>query len=131
MEVTRVTEDGPQVVVFGCKHTATPVLSGGEGLPSFEYREIPCLGALDPLDALRVLDVGADGVLAIGCYAGRCRHLTGSQRAKRVVAHVGDVLEEAGLGRDRVAISLGSPLDPDAIIEDLRNFIHTLGGSDR
>ena len=125
-----MTEPGPRVVVFGCIHTATPILTGREGLPPFDYRELPCLGALDPLYVLRALDEGSAGVLVIGCYVGRCRHLTGSQRAKQVIGHVGDVLEEAGLGREVVGISLGSPLDQGAIIDDLRKFINTFGGTD-
>jgi len=114
-------------VVYGCRHTATPVL-GDEtvrreaGLPDMEYRELPCLGTLDPLMAMRDLVAGADHVLAVGCYTSRCEHLTGSQRAMRALSHVGDVLEEAGVDRSRVGIVLGSPIDPRAIIEDIIEF---------
>jgi coenzyme F420-reducing hydrogenase delta subunit len=114
-------------VVYGCRHTATPVL-GDEagrreaGLPDMEYRELPCLGTLDPLMALRDLVGGADHVLAVGCYTSRCEHLTGSQRAERALSHVGDVLEEAGVDRSRVGIVLGSPIDPRAIFQAIIKF---------
>ena len=123
------------LVVYGCRHTATPVL-GDEtvrreaGLPKMEYVELPCLGTLDPLMAMRDLMAGADRVLAVGCYPSRCEHLTGSQRAKRALAHVGDVLEEVGVDRSRVGIVLGSPIDPRAIFEAIIEFHLGVRGED-
>jgi len=124
-----------KLVVFGCRHTATPVL-GEEalrreaGLPEMDYRELPCLGALDPLMAMRELDGGAERVLAVGCYVGRCEHLTGSQRARRALARVGDVLEEVGVDRTRVGLVLGSPIDPVAIIAAIIGFMEGQGGDE-
>jgi coenzyme F420-reducing hydrogenase delta subunit len=100
-------------------------------MPPFEYQEISCLGSLDPLAMLRALDEGADGVLAVGCYVGRCRHLTGSQKARMVVGHVGDVMEEAGIPRDRVGVVLGSPLDEGGIVSEVKRFINALEGVER
>lgn len=122
-------------VVYGCRHTATPVLGDESlrreaGLPLVEYRELPCLGTLDPLMAMRDMVAGADRVLAVGCYTSRCEHLTGSQRAKRALAHVGDVLEEVGVDRTRVGIVLGSPIDPRSIFEAIIKFHSGEGGED-
>ena len=125
---------GPRWVVFGCRHTATPLLQEATGrearmaLPSFEYKELTCLGALDPLMVLRALDEGADRVVAVGCLEGRCRHITGSQRAQRAMDHVGDVLEDVGIDRDRVGLVLGSPIDPERVRGRLREFIEGPGG---
>jgi coenzyme F420-reducing hydrogenase delta subunit len=124
-----------RLVVFGCRKTASPVLvEGGSraevGLPEMDYRELPCLGALDPLMPLRELADGADRVLAIGCYVGRCEHLSGSQRAKVAMAHVGDVLEDVGVDRSRVGLVLGSPIDPMAIHDAIKDFMSIDGGED-
>jgi coenzyme F420-reducing hydrogenase delta subunit len=119
------------LVVFGCKHTATPVITGRKEMPGHEYRELPCLGSLDPLHVLRAMDEGAEGVVAIGCFVGRCRHLTGSQRAQQVIDHVGQVLDEIGIDRERVALVLGSPLDEGVIMNELSRFSEQLGGIDR
>jgi len=122
------------MIIFGCKHTATPILEEASGrearvhLPDFEYRELPCLGSLDPLMVMRALDEGARWVVAVGCFQGRCRHLTGSQRAKAALGHVGDVLEEIGLDRKRIGLVLGSPIDQRAIIEQLAVFTTDDGG---
>ena len=126
-----LSERKADVVVFGCQHTATKVIEGRSGLPPFSYREMPCLGTLDPLAVLRALDEGAEGVLVVGCYVGRCRHLTGSQKAKMVVGHVGDVLEDAGISRDRVGMVLGSPLDEEGMVSEVKRFITALEGDDR
>ena len=129
-----MAEKAPRIVVFGCRHTATPVMlrAGGPeavGLPEDSYVELPCLGSLDALEVLRALDRGAEGVVAVGCYQGRCKHLTGSQRAERVVGHVGGVLEEVGLGRDRLALVLGSPLEEGRIMLAIKEFKESLGGN--
>jgi len=121
------------VVVYGCRHTATPVL-GVEavrreaGLPDMEYRELPCLGTLDPLQVMRDLVAGADRVVAVGCYTSRCEHLTGSQRARRALGHVGDVLEEMGVDRSRVGFVQGSPIDPMTINRGLTELLGPSGG---
>jgi coenzyme F420-reducing hydrogenase delta subunit len=122
-------------VVFGCVKTATPVLGDEEmrrraGLPEMEYRELPCLGALDPLMALRELDDGVDRVLGVGCFVSRCEHLTGSQRAKRAMAQVGDVLEGVGVDRSRVGLVLGSPIDPNHIHDAIKEFMSREGGEE-
>lgn len=119
-----------KVLAFGCKHTATPVFEGASDPPDLEYKELPCLGALDALEVLRALNEGADAVLAIGCYISRCQHLTGSQRAQRVIGHVGDVLEEVGLDRSRVGLILGSPIDPRTINDAIKEFMSNDGGED-
>ena len=125
-----LSEREGRVVVFGCQHTATKVLEGRNGLPPFEYQEMPCLGTLDSLAVLRALEDGAKGVMVVGCYVGRCRNLTGSQKARMVIGHVGDVLEEVGIPRDRVDMVLGSPLDERGIVSEVERFIAALGGID-
>lgn len=125
---------GPRIIVYGCRHTATPLLQEASGrearihLPDLEYRELTCLGALDPLMVMRDLDEGADRVVAVGCLVGRCRHLTGSQRAKLALDRVGDILEEVGVGRERVGLVMGSPIDPEQIREGLQDFMKGSGG---
>ncbi len=122
---------GARLVVFGCRHTAGPVIGDGSPagkLPDFDYRELSCLGSLDPLLVMRAMDDGAEGVAAVGCLVGRCRHLTGSQRARSVVGHVGDVLEEVGIDRGRLGLVLGSPIEPKMIIDGLEEFFESLGG---
>jgi coenzyme F420-reducing hydrogenase delta subunit len=124
---------GERLVVFGCRKTATPILGDEEarrkaGLPEMEYRELPCLGALDPLMALRELKDGADRVLGVGCFVSRCEHLSGSQRATRALARVGDVLEEVGVQRSRVGLVLGSPIDPVGVHDGIIEFMSSDGG---
>ena len=122
-------------MVYGCRRTAPPVM-GNEarrreaGLPEIDYRELPCLGALDPLMAMRDLVGGADRVLAVGCYVSRCEHLSGSQRARRALDRLGDLLEEVGVDRARVGLVLGSPIDPAGVFEAINDFISGDGGED-
>jgi coenzyme F420-reducing hydrogenase delta subunit len=77
---------------------------------------------------LRELVDGADRVLAIGCYVSRCEHLSGSQRTRRAMARLGEVIEEMGVDRSRIGLILGSPIDPKAIDDAIHDFMSNDGG---
>jgi coenzyme F420-reducing hydrogenase delta subunit len=122
-----------RIVVFGCRKTGSPVLAdegarSGADLPEMDYRELPCLGALDPLMALRELNEGADVVLGVGCYVSRCEHISGSQRAKVAFERLQGILEEVGIDGSRVGLVLGSPIDPAGIFDAIKEFISSEGG---
>jgi coenzyme F420-reducing hydrogenase delta subunit len=126
---------GERLVVFGCQHTARAVLGDEEarrnaGLPEMDYREVPCLGALDPLMVLRELDGGADLVVGVGCYPGRCEHVSGSQRAKAAMDRLSGLLEEVGVDGSRVGLVLGSPIDPKGVFDAINDFVSREGGED-
>lgn len=105
-----------------------PALGSGGAPVTYVYEELECLGALDGLEVLRALDRGASRVLVIGCHEGRCRHVTGSRRAKAVVAHAQEVLAEAGLDRALVRLVLASPLEPGEVSIAVKEFIAKVDG---
>ena len=63
---------------------------------------LPCTGRLQPEHVLKAFEAGADLVCAIGCREDNCHHLEGSRRCARRVDHVRSVLDEVGLGRQRL-----------------------------
>ncbi len=50
----------------------------------------------------KALESGADGVALFGCPEGACRYLVGSSRAGGRVAQAGRILQEIGVGKDRL-----------------------------
>jgi len=61
-----------------------------------------CSGSLDPTYVLKVLLEGADGVLIGGCHPGECHYISGNLKARRRVAILKSVLQDAGLEPERV-----------------------------
>ena len=53
---------------------------------------------------LKAFEKGADGVMVVGCLEGDCHYLSGNLRARARVGRVADLLEQIGIGRDRVGM---------------------------
>jgi F420-non-reducing hydrogenase iron-sulfur subunit len=64
---------------------------------------IPCSGKLDILYLTKAFETGADGAAVMICPEGECRYLEGNLRAKKRVGAVEKLLEETGLGANRMA----------------------------
>ncbi len=97
----------PQVVAFCCRHCAYAAadLAGGSrfSYPSaVKIVELPCTGRADPLHLLRAFEDGADGVLVAGCLPGNCHYLKGNLHARQRVEHVAGLLDQIGIGGERV-----------------------------
>ena len=53
---------------------------------------------------LKAFEKGADGVMVVGCLEGDCHYLSGNLRARARVGRVADMLEQVGIGRERVGM---------------------------
>jgi F420-non-reducing hydrogenase iron-sulfur subunit len=97
----------PEVIAFCCEYCAYNAadLAGSMRLsyPSnVKVVKVPCTGRVDVLLILRAFESGVDGVYVAGCIEGECHFLKGNLRARRRVEYVKGLLEEVGLGGDRV-----------------------------
>jgi F420-non-reducing hydrogenase iron-sulfur subunit len=70
--------------------------------PNVRIMRIPCTGKIDVRFLLEAFEKGADGVYVAGCLEGDCHFLKGNLRAKKRVALAKKILEEAGIGGDRL-----------------------------
>ncbi len=64
--------------------------------------KVPCTGRVDILTVLKAFESGVDGVYVAGCLEGECHFLKGNLRAKKRVVYIKELLEEVGLGSDRM-----------------------------
>jgi coenzyme F420-reducing hydrogenase delta subunit len=64
--------------------------------------KVPCTGRVDVLLIMKAFESGVDGVYVAGCMEGECHFLRGNLRARRRVEYVKELLEEVGLGGERV-----------------------------
>jgi F420-non-reducing hydrogenase iron-sulfur subunit len=85
-----------------------------------------CSGSLDPTYVLKVLLEGADGVLIGGCHPGDCHYISGNLKARRRVAILKSVLEDAGLEPQRVWLRWISASEGAYFAETVREMVEHL-----
>ena len=61
-----------------------------------------CLGRVSTGLILKAFEMGADGVLLLGCPSGSCHYEFGSDRAREEVAQIKKMLNMLGMGSKRV-----------------------------
>ena len=97
----------PVIVAFCCHYCAYTAadMAGSKRLhypPNVKIVRVPCSGKVDAIHILKALEKGADGVYVAGCLDGDCHFKTGNTRATRRVAYVKRLLDEIGMGGERV-----------------------------
>lgn len=66
--------------------------------------KLPCTGKIDVIYLLKAFQSGADGVYVAGCMEGDCHYLTGNLRARKRVEYTRKILDEVGIGGERLAM---------------------------
>jgi F420-non-reducing hydrogenase iron-sulfur subunit len=98
-------------ICANCSRPGEPPTSAGRPrpvVPDFNWpipvRQVlvPCTGRLQPEHVLKVFESGATLVGAIGCETDNCHYAEGSKRCARRLDHVRIVLQEIGLGAERL-----------------------------
>ena len=97
----------PNIVAFCCEYCAYAAAdtAGTERLsypPNVKIINVPCSGRVDTLHILKAFEKGADGVYVAGCLDGDCHFEDGNTRATRRVEYVRNLLDEAGIGGERL-----------------------------
>lgn len=105
-----------RLVVFRCANSERPNLSSqltagrplSQTRPDWPVRTheiaIPCSGKLQPEHLLKAFEAGADGVCVLACPEDGCHYLEGSRRLRRRAEYVRTLLDELGLGGERLML---------------------------
>ncbi len=101
------TQFEPIIVAFACHYCAYSAadVAGSMRLSypaNVKIIKVPCTGKVDTIHLMRALERGADGVLVAGCLEGDCHFKTGNLRAQKRVAYVKALLDDIGIGSQRV-----------------------------
>ena len=132
--ITPRTKSGIQVVAFGCNWGAYSAIETAgldrEPYPaSLKLVRLPCLGRVNTGMVLRALEMGAAGVLLLGCPAESCRHGTGARQAGSVLNEARQVLSLLGFHPDRVGY-IELPAGAGAVfVSRVNDFVRDLGGA--
>ncbi|HEX7500439.1 MAG TPA: hydrogenase iron-sulfur subunit [Polyangia bacterium] len=65
---------------------------------------VPCAGRLQPEHFLKAFEDGVDAIGVICCEEGNCHHLEGNQRCARRLDYVSGLLDQIGLGANRLMV---------------------------
>ncbi len=97
----------PIVVAFCCHYCAyTAADMAGSQRIAYPFNvkivRVPCSGKVDAIHIMRAFEKGADGAYVAGCLEGDCHFNKGNIAAARRVSHVKRLLDEVGIGGERV-----------------------------
>jgi len=92
----------------------------------------PCTGKIEENHILAAFEKGVDGVMVAGCLEGGCHFLEGNLRARKRVERVKQLLDEIGVGGERLEMfNLSSAEGPRfaEITNEMYRRIEPLGPS--
>ena len=97
----------PVIVAFCCHYCAYTAadMAGSQRMgypPNVKIVRVPCSGKVDAIHLLKAFEKGADGVYVAGCLDGDCHFKNGNQRATRRVEAVKKLLDDIGVGGQRL-----------------------------
>jgi coenzyme F420-reducing hydrogenase delta subunit len=125
----------PEIIVFCCNYCAYAAadLAGARRMqypPNVRVVHVPCTGKIELEHILASFEKGVDGVLVAGCLEGGCHFLEGNLRARRRTDHLRDMLDEIGVGRERLRmVNLSAAMAPTFVrsVNEIVQTIESLG----
>jgi F420-non-reducing hydrogenase iron-sulfur subunit len=124
-------KDDYRIIAFCCNFCAYAAadLAGARRMqypPNVRIIHMPCTGKLEMEHVLAAFERGIDGVLVAGCLEGGCHYLEGNLRAKRRIEAIRGLLDEIGLGRDRLLmVNLSAAMAP-TFVERVNEMMETV-----
>jgi coenzyme F420-reducing hydrogenase delta subunit len=97
----------PEITAFYCIYCGYMAADTAGALQiqypaNIKFVKLPCTGKTDVRYILEAFEQGADGVYEVACPIGNCHHVRGNERGLARVKHAKQILDEIGLGGERV-----------------------------
>jgi F420-non-reducing hydrogenase iron-sulfur subunit len=97
----------PEITAFMCIYCAYMAADTAGALripypPNVKLVKLPCTGKVDPRYILKAFEDGADGVYVVACPLGNCHHVRGNERGYARVQWTRKLLDDVGLGGERL-----------------------------
>jgi len=89
-----------------------------------------CSGRVEPTFVLKAFELGADGVLVLGCHPGDCHYVEGNYKTARRMPLLKKMLAQMGIEEDRVRLDWVSASEGDrfvAIVDEMTEKVRALG----
>ena len=125
----------PDITAFMCIYCAYMAADSAGALrisypANVKLVKLPCTGKTDPRYILKAFEDGADGVYVVACPVGNCHHVRGNERAHARVLRTKAMLDDIGLGGDRLEmyfVSGGQGASFARAAEEMTERIRALG----
>ena len=91
---------------------------------------VMCSGRVEPAFVLRAFELGADGVLVLGCHPGDCHYAEGNYKALRRMMLLKRTLKQLGIEEDRFQLDWVSASEGDRfshIVNEMTEKVRALG----
>ena len=91
---------------------------------------VMCSGRVEPAFILRAFELGADGVLVLGCHPGDCHYAEGNYKALRRMELLKRMLLQLGIEEDRFRLDWVSASEGDRfshVVNDITEKVRALG----
>lgn len=97
----------PEITAFTCIYCGYMAADTAGALrirypTSVKLVRLPCTGKVDVRYILEAFEQGADGVYVVACPLGNCHHVHGNERALARVKYIKKLLDEIGIGGERL-----------------------------
>jgi F420-non-reducing hydrogenase iron-sulfur subunit len=121
----------PEIIAFCCNYCAhsAAALAGSERLQypaGVRIISTPCTGKLELEHLLDAFEKGIDGILIVGCLEGDCHFVEGNLRARKRTDRIRSILDEIGLGAERLKMVNLSDVMASAFVDHVKEVMETI-----
>ncbi|RLF11038.1 MAG: disulfide reductase [Thermoprotei archaeon] len=118
----------PLIVAFMCQWCgyAAADNAGTSKIPyptNVRVIRVPCSARVTPVHVLEAFELGADGVLIVGCHEQDCHYRSGRAKANERASALREVLKEVGINPRRLHIDGASATEGKRLAELIRWFV--------
>lgn len=112
----------PEITAFYCIYCGYMAADTAGALriqypANVKFIRMPCSGKTDIRYLLEAFEQGADGVYVIACPIGNCHHVRGNERGLARLKRAQKILDEVGLGSERLDMFFMSGSQANAYAE--------------
>ncbi len=125
----------PKIVGFMCNWCAyrgadLAGTSRMKSAPNVRTVRVMCSGRVDPQLVVKALQLGADGVLILGCHPGDCHYAGGNYKAARRISLLKKMMAQFGIEDERIRLDWVSASEGDRFkktVNEMTEQIRALG----
>jgi F420-non-reducing hydrogenase iron-sulfur subunit len=121
----------PKIIGFlcnWCSYTGADLagVSRIKSAPNVRVIRTMCSGRIDPAFVLKAFQLGADGVIVMGCHLGDCHYQEGNYKARRRIAILEETLKTMGFDDGRVMLRWISASEGGLFAETIKGFTEAI-----
>jgi F420-non-reducing hydrogenase iron-sulfur subunit len=98
--------------------------------PNVRTVRVMCSGRIEPTFILKAFQLGADGVLVLGCHPGDCHYAEGNYKTIRRLPLLKKMLAQLGIEDDRLRLDWVSASEGDrfvSVVNEMTEKVRALG----